>query len=288
MSGKDVSAPSAESTPFRTLPSRFLTGAVCAWLIGWGIFSAPLWAFSLITFALIVAGLHEFFTMLRLHPVKVYRFFGVCVGAVIPVVVHFQLGYGRSGEVLFIVLACFCIFLIQFSRNDNPHALEAVSMTFFGIMYVSWFLSFVIKIRHLPGGAYWVAYLVAVTKSGDIGAYLGGSFFGRHSLLPHISPKKSVEGTLAGVTASAIVSLLFYDILPFKFGALQLALLGLFIGLIGECGDLSESLIKRYCGVKDSGRLLPGFGGVLDLLDSVLFTAPLFYFYLQTVGPFTP
>ena len=252
-------------------------------LVTGGVFYAPDWLFTLGTCAFICFALWELFTMLRSRGSEVHRSFGVAVGAVIPLVVGFQLGQGRSGEVLFIVLACFFLFLFQFLRKDDPRSLEGISLTLFGIMYVSWFMSFILKIRMLEFGPLWIGYLVLVTKGSDIGAYLGGSLFGRHTLVPHISPKKSVEGTGAGLAASVALSLLFYDILPFKFSWIQLAVMGLLTGVVGQCGDLSESLIKRYCGVKDSGSRLPGFGGFLDIMDSVLFTTPLLYFFILTL-----
>ena len=156
-----------------------------------------------------------------------------------------------------------------------------ISLTLFGILYISWFLSFLIKIRFLEGGVIWVAYLLAVTKAGDIGAYAVGTLFGRHSLMPHISPKKSVEGTLGGLLVSALVSLSLGPTLPLNFEMFHLLVLGLLIGVIGQIGDLSESLMKRFCNAKDSGNFLPGMGGFLDAVDSILFTAPIFYFHLK-------
>lgn len=268
---------------FRSLPPRIAVGAFLIALIGWGIFWAPAWIFSLGTGFFICAGLFEFYTLLKSRGALVYRLFGIAIGAVIPLVVHFQLGSNRSGEVLFIVLACFGLFLIQFSRKNDSRALEAIALTFFGIMYISWFLSFILKIKFMPGGSLLIAYLLVVTKASDVGAYLVGSLLGKHPLIAHISPKKSVEGTIGGVLASAAASVLFFDIVPFAATRPGLFGLGLLAGLIAQCGDLAESLIKRYCEAKDSGKWLPGFGGFLDTMDSVLFTTPLFYFYLQTL-----
>jgi len=126
-----------------------------------------------------------------------------------------------------------------------------------------------------------VAYLLVVTKIGDIAAFGVGSIWGKHNLIPHISPRKTVEGTAAGVLLSVFLSCAFVNVLPFEASLLHMAVLGLLIGLVAQCGDLSESLIKRYCGLKDSGKIVPGFGGVLDMMDSVLFTAPLFFFYIR-------
>jgi phosphatidate cytidylyltransferase len=148
------------------------------------------------------------------------------------------------------------------------------------VLYVGWFLSFAAKMRYLDGGAVWVAYLLSVTKAGDIGAYTFGSLFGRHSLIAHVSPKKTVEGLFGGLALSLAVSLLFHDHLPRVWSLGHLAILGVLLGVVGQIGDLSESLMKRFCQVKDSGAALPGMGGVLDALDSILFTAPIFYFHL--------
>lgn len=261
----------------RVLSSLFFAG-----LIGLGLYVFPLWIFSLGTTLFIAAGLFEFFTMLRAKGEPVHRLFGVVIGTGIPLVVHFQLGSGRSGEVLFIVLACFGLFLIQFSRKDIPNALEGIALTLFGIMYVSWFLSFILKIRFDSHGNDLIAYILLVTKSSDVGAYLAGTRWGKHTLIPHISPRKTLEGTVGGIVASVLFSVALGGLLPFGPSLLERVVLGVLIGLAAECGDLSESLIKRACGAKDSGTRIPGFGGFLDLMDSVLFTVPLFYFYLET------
>lgn len=274
-------SPDLEPKRFRNFPLRFATAAAVVAVLTYGVFWAPVWLFSLGTGVWISCGLYEFYTLLKGKGVPVYRLFGIVIGAVIPFVIHFQLGSNRSGEVLFIVLACFGLFILQFSRRDRPHALEGIALTLFGIMYISWFLSFVIKIRHLDQGGMYVAYLLTVTKAGDMGAYVLGSFLGRRTLIPHISPRKTVEGTIGGLLAGVLASMAFAPLLPGAMPLAGLALLGLCFGFAGLCGDLAESLIKRYAGVKDSGKLLPGLGGALDAIDSVLFTAPLFYYYLQ-------
>jgi phosphatidate cytidylyltransferase len=130
-----------------------------------------------------------------------------------------------------------------------------------------------------------VLFIVAVTKCGDIGALLIGSQIGKHPLLPQVSPNKSVEGTLGGLLCSAIVAVLCRSFLPpmpyFTMG--YVALMGCFFGGLGQLGDLSESLIKRDCNVKDSGNVVPGIGGILDVIDSLLFSVPAFYLYISVV-----
>lgn len=156
-----------------------------------------------------------------------------------------------------------------------------ISTTIFGILYVSWFFSFLIKIRYLPGGIGLLSTVLLITKLGDIGAYLIGSRFGKIPLMPRISPKKSVEGAIGGLLFSivgAVVSKVFLN-----FTYLHLMLMGISLGILGQLGDLSESLMKRDCQVKDSGDIFPGLGGVLDSIDSLLFVAPVFYFYIIVI-----
>ncbi len=123
-----------------------------------------------------------------------------------------------------------------------------------------------------------------MTKSGDIGALLVGSRYGRHALLPKVSPNKSIEGALGSFVFSVVTAVLCKSLLPDlpTFTTFHVALMGAFFGGLGQLGDLSESLIKRDCNVKDSGKLLPGMGGVLDVIDSLLFSAPAFYLYMSS------
>ena len=148
-------------------------------------------------------------------------------------------------------------------------------------------------------------FIIAVTKSADVGGLFIGTTFGKHPLLPKVSPNKSVEGTLGGIMLSGIVAILMQSFLPPVFQVtavkLQSALpagmlslpswyifcIGLFFGSLGQLGDLSESMIKRDCKVKDSGKFLPGTGGVLDMIDSLLFSVPAFFLYVSsTLYPF--
>jgi len=263
-----------------TLSRRVLTSTFLVWLTAWVLFFGSRRAFSALAFGFVVLASYEFFTLLRTAKMPSYRLFGVVMGAILMLVVAFEQGATHSGEVFFIVIGCLFLFILQFSHKNNSEALTGISLTMFGILYVSWFLSFTIKIRYLDGGAMWVAYLLAVTKAGDIGAYIFGSLFGRHSLIPHVSPKKSVEGFFGGLFLSFAASLLFKPYLPLLWSWAHLSILGVLIGIVGQIGDLSESLLKRFCQVKDSGSVLPGMGGMLDALDSILFTAPIFYYHL--------
>ena len=260
---------------------RFLTSSVLIGATAYILFFTSGFFFSLELILFVGLALYEFLTLLRKANIPVYRLFGVVMGIGVPIIAYMESGLTQSGEVLFLVLGCLFIFVLQFFHKDHSQALVGIALTLFGILYISWFLSFLIKIRFLEGGMLWTAYLLAVTKAADIGAYCMGSLFGRHSLIPHISPRKSIEGTLGGLLTSVIVSVAFSRYLPLQFSLLHVVVLGLLIGAVGQIGDLSESLMKRFCQTKDSGNLLPGMGGVLDAVDSILFTAPIFYFHLK-------
>lgn len=236
---------------------------------------------------LTAGGLYEFFYMVKKKDVPIYSYVGIFIGLLIPISIFTRFELTKNWELLFIVIGFLLILFMQFARQDNRHAILGLSTTLFGVLYVSWFFSFLVKIRFLlPGveGMKLLGFILAVTKSGDVGALLIGSLFGRHPLSPKVSPNKTIEGTLGGICVSSLVALALQSFLPaeINFPWWQIALMGAFFGSLGQLGDLSESLIKRDCGVKDSGKLMPGLGGVLDMIDSLLFSAPAFYLYMSS------
>jgi len=177
-------------------------------------------------------------------------------------------------------------------RHDEP--LQTMAYTLFGLLYVLWLFNFMTKIVYLMPrtssgavtGQFYCLYLIAVTKFSDMGAYLVGSGVGRHLMSPHISAKKTWEGFFGALAFALLASLMLFKLMPGHLGALNWThaiILGLLLGFAAVVGDLAESIIKRSTGVKDSGNFLPGIGGALDLVDSLLFTAPLLFFYLRLV-----
>jgi phosphatidate cytidylyltransferase len=180
------------------------------------------------------------------------------------------------------------VFIRQFPQKLNAHGIETMAVTLFGLIYVAWLANFVTRVNFVTAnGRYWVMYLVVVTKFTDIGAYLIGSSLGRHKMIPRISPKKTWEGTIGGILFAIGGSWLCYGVLPELsrdgLSLLHVVVLGLLLGVAAVIGDLAESLIKREAGVKDSSTILPGHGGCLDMVDSLLFTAPLLYVYMRLV-----
>lgn len=239
------------------------------------------WLFNIVITLFIIGGLYEFFTMLEKKQVYTYKYFGIGMGTIIPLSILFRFELTKRWELLFIVLMLLFLILMQFRRRQNSGVIMDISTTVFGILYVSWFLSFLIKIRYLPRGIELLSTVLLITKSGDIGAYLIGVRFGKIPLIPRISPKKSIEGAIGGLVFSVLGALISKNFLDFSY--LQLVCMGVFLGILGQLGDLSESLMKRDSQVKDSGNIFPGLGGVLDSIDSLLFTAPVFYFYMSII-----
>lgn len=251
--------------------------------IGWVIFAAPLWVFGLTAAAVVGGALHEFFQMVERKGIFLYRTLGLVIGILIPLSILSGFEPTKGWELVSMTAALLALFLLQLTRQDSSQTIVGIGTVFFGIFYVSWCLSFLVKLRVLdltPVDERWlVAYLILVTKAGDIGAYLVGSVLGRTPLIVRISPSKTWEGAMGGILCSVATSLVVARAIPLHFShALGL---GLILAVAALLGDLSESMVKRDCQVKDSGRLFPGIGGVLDLIDSLLFTAPLCYFYLR-------
>lgn len=245
------------------------------------------WMFIAMICFLTAGGLYEFFYLIKRKDIPIYSYTGILLGLMIPVSIFMKFELTKNWELLFAVCASLMILLMQVSRKDSRNAIVGLSTTLFGVLYVSWFFSFLVKIRLLlPGweGIQLLGFILVVTKTGDIGALLFGSRFGKHLLMPSISPNKTVEGCLGGLLFGAVAAILCQSWLPdiSYFTVPHVAAMGAFFSGLGQLGDLSESMIKRDCNVKDSGSLFPSMGGVLDIIDSLLFSAPAFYLYMSS------
>jgi len=166
-----------------------------------------------------------------------------------------------------------------FRFKDDPDFLDAAAKQIQGTIYVPLLLSHAILLRSDPDGAAWICFLLLLVFFGDIGAFYAGSYFGRTKLCPSVSPGKTVEGALGGLSASIIGGILFrYFFLPhLPLG--HCLLLFICVGIIAPVGDLFESMLKRKGEIKDSGTIMPGHGGLLDRIDAVLFAAPVVYYF---------
>lgn len=193
--------------------------------------------------------------------------------------------------VLVLAVAMVLFFLLHF--KDSTDALFTIAVEFFGVVYVAAPLGLMLGVLYpvahngVPQeGRWWLVYLIFVTKIVDVGAYFVGRLWGKHKLSPNLSPKKTIEGAITGFISAVLASMLihyagnrFFDG-NFSLSLIESIWLGMLIGVFGQIGDLAESLLKRDAVVKDSNTL-PGLGGVLDMVDSLLFTAPIVYFFIR-------
>src|SRR3989442_4991893 len=245
-------------------------------------------------------GLFEFYRMLDHKGLPNFKITGMICGAIMLAGSFYYFSkIGPAGSydfevavLLFFLLTVFGRQMFARPRHDEP--LQTMAYTLFGLLYVLWLYDFITRIGYLTPrsgsgqltGQFYVLYLIAVTKFADMGAYLTGSAIGRHLMVPHISAKKTWEGFFGALGFALACSLALFKLMPGHLSMLSWAhatVLGLLLGFAAVIGDLAESIIKRSTGVKDSGNLLPGIGGALDLIDSLLFTAPLLFFYLRLV-----
>ncbi len=172
------------------------------------------------------------------------------------------------------------------AQKPKEQAFNSWAWTVAGILYAGWLLSYMVELRGLTEGRNWVFLAFFVTFASDTAAFFVGRTWGRRRLAPSISPAKTWEGAIAGVFGAIIISWLFTLSTPLKVNLTywQAIILGLLVSISGQLGDLVESLFKRNMGVKDSGRLIPGHGGALDRMDSVVFAGVLVYYYVIWVA----
>lgn len=285
----------------RTVFFSRLGSTVVLWVVAlYTIFSGFEIGFFLLIGTIGLVALWEYFRMLdaaKLPNFKLTALFAATVLLVGSFCYFRKVGPARSYDfelavMLFLLLTMFARQMFEKTRNQSP--LETMAFTFFGLLWVVWLFNFITKIvyvvpRDANGdivGQFYVLYLIVVTKFSDMGAYLTGSLIGKHPLIPHISPKKTWEGFFGALTFSTLGSYALFLLMPSKLPGMtwvHATVLGVLLGFAAIIGDLGESIVKRSTGVKDSGKFLPGIGGALDLIDSLLFTAPLLFFYIRLV-----
>ena len=256
------------------------------------------YVFLLIMIFLAVSGLAEFYGLVEKRELVCFKWWGLLGGLLLMAGTFLNLTglVGASGsparvndfETSFLILFVLGLCLRQFFSRSNTAGILAISTTLFGLMYVPWLLNFIQKINFFPGvdGHYYLLFFLLITKFSDTGAYVVGSLIGRHKMIPRISPGKTWEGFGGAILGSVLASLLFVCFLGAHMAGmnwLHAVILGVVLSMGAVVGDLIESIFKREAGVKDSGHFFPGIGGILDLLDSLLFNAPIMYLYLRHV-----
>jgi len=236
----------------------------------------PRWLFAATLVLVGAAGQWEFTGMFERAGVRTRRRLGLVGG--VAVTAGFALPWVDGAEAFTAVLLVVLAAALWPSRGAGIEW-PPVVITAFGICYVNWLLGHGVWLRDLPSGKEWVLLLIWVTWLGETAAYLVGSTIGRRALAPVISPRKTVEGAVAqlaiSVAAATIGQAWFFPALPREHAIA----VGIVLGVVGQIGDLAESALKRSAGTKDTGHLIPGHGGILDRIDSLLFNTPVLFYY---------
>lgn len=261
---------------------RWVTGLGLAVPLVAMLLYGPLWLWTLAVSAAAAVGLWEYETLAQCPAMtRLELAFSLAVGAVFPTVAWL---FGPAGVLAWAVGSVFALWGKQLARPPlTRDAFQRGLITLGGWFYVALPLAFVMLLGALESGRAWVFFVLFVIVSGDVGAYYTGKSFGRRKLYEAVSPKKTVEGAVGGLASSAVVGTIFGVLFLGDTGASVAALgaVSIVTELVGQAGDLMESLLKRMAGCKDSSALLPGHGGLLDRLDSLLFAFPTVWVYAQ-------
>ena len=283
----------------RSASTLFLWGLVT------GIFlSSRSWAMLALIGVLTMVATLEYFRMLRAAKVACFPRFGILLALAYSAVLYGHLITGKpipsSLEGVAVFLAVAGPFTLQLRYPIHGiEALLAVAVSLLGFVYIAFLFNFTALVTFAPPGAsdipglvgapgaFLLLWLLAVTKFTDMGAYIVGSMIGRHKMIPHVSPGKTWEGFGGALIFSQIAGCGLFLVFPKHLAIFNhwghVVFVGFLLALLAVIGDLAESVFKRAIHAKDSGRMLPGIGGSLDLIDSICFTAPALYFYVQWV-----
>lgn len=206
----------------------------------------------------------------------------VITGAGLPFILYLD----RPDLVLpYLVCAVFIFFSSRvFSGGDFPSSVAWVGARTLGMVYVALPLSHFIPLSSVTKGRLWLLFLLAVVWLNDTCAYYTGSTLGRHKLSPIVSPKKTVEGAIGGAVGGVVAAYLFNLFFDMGLAIEEVVFISVLLSAVSLMGDLSESLLKRGAGVKDSGSIIPGHGGVLDRIDGIIFSVPALYYYITWRG----
>lgn len=259
------------------LRARLATAAVALPLLLALFLYGPYWAFTVFVAAIAVLGIAEHATM-AFPDDRRERWATLVAGALLVAAVTSGQAEFVSAALLVLVFAAFTWILLVVP--DFREGYRALGMMLPGVLYVGLFLPHFVLLQQIPeSGRFLTVFVVAVGMAGDTAGYFVGREFGRHKLIPAVSPGKTIEGALGIVAGSVGAALLCrWWMLP-EFGWLEAIGLGTVMSILGQIGDLSESVIKRTFGTKESGWIFPGHGGVLDRIDSLVFPVAFLYYY---------
>ena len=270
--------PKKATIEVRVLKKRVFIGVIAIpalyLLIGYG----PEPTLFIMVLIAVAVGLHEFYSLVLPENKRHERAIGILLGMLLVSLIYFGDSRLLQASLGFSIILLSITYMLK--STNFALAISKMALTLFGILYIGLLLSYVILIDKTAAGKQWVFFLVTTIWAADISGFFVGSLVGRHKLYPKVSPNKTIEG-LGGGVVGAIAAALVYR--KFFFSVLEVSgcvFLGSSLTLFGQMGDFTESMIKRSAHVKDSSGLIPGHGGMLDRLDSFLFSAPFLYYYL--------
>jgi len=268
------------------LKHRVITGAVGVPLFILAIwFGAPWPWFTLLIAAAALAGTYEFYHMANFDRREPLLYLGLLYSLALVLNPHY-----RSPDVLPIVITITMLVSLIYvlCSPSREKAFHKWAWIIVGALYVGWMLSYWPSLRGLENGRSWVYLAILTTFANDTGAFFIGRAIGKYKLAPTISEAKTREGAIGGlicaIVGAVVIATVLNFISPFAFTYWQIILLGFLIGLFAQLGDLVESLLKRNMGVKESGNLLPGHGGILDRFDSLIFVGAMVYYYVLSIN----
>jgi len=233
------------------------------------------WFLVAVTVLLALLALRELFAMSEGLGLRNWKISGFAAGLVL--VIGAYLEQGRFLPIIFVLWLLFCLTL--FVINFPKERVEDLAFNFLALNYVVLLFAHLVLLRNLSQGVYLTFLTLGLTWATDTGAYFAGRALGKHKLAPKVSPNKTVEGAIGGIALAVLTAVVIGRLLPNQsLTQSSLILIACAVGVSAQLGDLVESAIKRFCGVKDSGKLIPGHGGVLDRFDSILFTIPTVYY----------
>lgn len=265
------------------IKQRIITALLALPLLVLSVLYASHGLFAGIVFIVSALALHEFYRMALPDDRRLESSLSVIAGVFCCVGLVYTIG--TPFHLLSLVLPCLFLTLVYLFRFRQMSSVSRdLALSVLGLMYIPLLLSHAVLLRALPAGRSWVFLVLFVVMASDSCAYFIGRKLGRHRLYEAVSPKKSIEGSLGGLLGGVLGAMIGKFWFLTGLSGFDVLLIGIGVGLFSQLGDLFESLLKRSFGVKDSGALLPGHGGVLDRLDSLLFAFPATYYYAVWVS----
>ncbi len=279
--------------------TRILSAVVALPVYVFGIYTNIFYSLPVLIVSTVISlvCLHEYYQIAsRSDEEKPMQYAGLIAGGLVNVLMYLYAFGGTSfirlfdARVLMALVAVFIMAILTFQVFRRPirGGIYSLAVTVFGVIYIVLFFSHLILLKGLNNGFYYILILNVVVMLNDTGAYFGGVYFGKHKTNFAVSPNKSWEGYFSGLLFSVISMIVTNQLIQIFAGVrlfemIEAALLGIALSVIGHVGDLVESAIKRDGAIKDSGSIIPGHGGMWDVFDALIFTTPLFYYYIVAV-----